>query len=71
MAWGGSNITNTIKTISQQNNQGISEEELAAMSPSQRNAYLTKISKAANQRFSATPSSSAPSTSHARFNTQG
>ena len=67
MGWGGSNITTSIKTISQ---GAMTDEEIAAMSPSQRNAYLSKMSKASNNRLSATPASS-PSTSHARFNSQG
>ena len=67
MGWGGSNITTSIKTISQ---GAMTDEEVAAMSPSQRNAYLSKISKASNNRLSATQASS-PSTSHARYNSQG
>jgi hypothetical protein len=69
MGWGGSNITTSIKTISQQQGAGLTEEEIAAMSPSQRNAYLSKMSRAANNRLSASKSS-APSATHARYNTQ-
>ena len=70
MGWGGSNITNSIKTISQSQGMALTDEEIAAMSPSQRNAYLSKISKASNNRLSAT-SASSPSTGHARYNSQG
>ena len=70
MGWGGSNITNSIKTASQNQGSALSDEEIAAMSPSQRNAYLTKASRASNNRLSAAPSSS-PSTKHSRFNSQG
>jgi len=70
MGWGGTNLTNSIKTISQGQGKMMTDEEIAAMSPSQRNAYLSKISRASNNRFSATPAS-AQSTSHARFNSQG
>ena len=70
MGWGGSNLTNSIKTISQGQGQALTDEEIAAMSPSQRNAYLSKISRAANTRLSAT-SASAQSKSHARYNSQG
>jgi hypothetical protein len=69
MGWGGSNITTSIKTISQQQGTALTEEEIAAMSPSQRNSYLSKISRAANSRF-ATNQPAAHSTSHARYNTQ-
>lgn len=70
MGWGGTNLTSSIKTISQGQANAMTDEEIAAMSPSQRNAYLSKISRASNNRLSSTPAS-APSTSHARFNSQG
>jgi len=69
MGWGGTNLTSSIKTISQNQGAELTDEEIAAMSPSERNAYLTKTSKAANSRLSASPASS--SRGHARFNTQG
>lgn len=68
MAWGGTNLTSHIKTVSQTNTP-LTDEELEAMSPSQRNAYMTKISKAATNRMSANQGS-APSTSHVRFGTK-
>jgi dihydroxyacid dehydratase/phosphogluconate dehydratase len=69
MAWGSTNLTPHIKTISQTIGQELSDEELEALTPSQRNAYLSKISKAATQRMSANPKSD-PSTSHIRYGTQ-
>ena len=70
MAWGGSNLTSSIKTVSQNQGTALTDEEIAAMSPSQRNAYLSKMSRASNTRLSATPAS-AQSQSHARYNSQG